>query len=315
MPLQYDPEFRQEAEPLLLQRAGIPKPALHDVATRRAMMAAMTISLPPLPDGIKKLEYLVPTKDGNQVPVYHFRRRGESENEREPAVIHIHGGGFIALSAEQCATLHIKSVSRTGVQILTIDYRLAPEHPYPAPLNDCWAVLQWVHANATQLSIDPGRIAVMGESAGGGIAAALTLLARDYALSPPIAKQILNYPMLDDRTVTNHAGDLAFWDEVDNLTAWTAYVGSDVGTDKIKAYAAPARVEDVSGLPPLYLECPQLDMFVHEGLDYARRFMAANIPTELHVYPGLPHGFEGLGPSGRLAQQAYANRDRAMTSF
>lgn len=209
----------------------------------------------------------------------------------------------------------MRSVARTGVQILTIDYRLAPENPYPTPLDDCWAVLQWVHANAKRLSIDTERIAVMGESAGGGLAAALTLLARDLALTPPIAKQILVYPMLDDRKNTNHAGDLALWDEVDNTTAWTAYLGPDVGTEKIEAYAAPARVEDVSGLPPLYLECMQLDMFLDEGLDYARRFLAASIPTEFHIYSGLPHGFEVMVPSSNVARQVYANRDRAMISF
>lgn len=315
MSLQYDPDFYEEAKALLLQCEKSPKPALHDVATRRAMMAAMTRPLPSMPKDIEKLDHLVPTTDGHQLPVYHFRRRGDSQLCGEPAIIHIHGGGFIALGAEQCAMPHISSVSRTGVQILTIDYRLAPENPYPTPLDDCWTVLLWVYANAERLSIDTGRIAVMGESAGGGIAAALTLLGRDRNLSPPIARQILVYPMLDDRTNTNHAGDLASWNEVDNITAWTAYLGSYVGTDRIEAYAAPARVKDVAGLPPLFLECLQLDIFVHEGLDYARRFVAANIPTECHVYPGLPHGFEAMAPSARPTQEAYANRHRAMTSF
>lgn len=315
MPLHYDPEFSKEAAPLLRQQAKVPKPPLHDVMTRRSRLEAITRPLPPIPDDIEKLVHLAPTSDGHQVPIYHFRQRTKPQDGGEPAIVHIHGGGFIALSAEQCAIPHLRSVAHTGVQVLTIDYRLAPENPYPIPLDDCWAALQWVYAHAKELCIDANRIALMGESAGGGIAAALTLLARDRALSPPLAKQILVYPMLDDRTKTNHVGELAFWDEMDNVTAWTAYLGPDVGTDMTEAYAAPARVESVVGLPPLYLDCPQLDMFVHEGMDYARRFLAANIPTECHIYTGLPHGFEALAPSARVTQQAYDNRKRAMTSF
>jgi acetyl esterase/lipase len=155
----------------------------------------------------------------------------------------------------------------------------------------------------------------MGESAGGGLAAAMTLKARDTNLSPPLAKQILVYPMLDDRTTTNHAGELAMWNEADNITGWTAYLGADRGTDKIKAYAAPARVESVDGLPPLYLDSAQLDMFVHEDLEYARQFVTANIPVDLHVYPGLPHGFEAFSSGTSATKRAYENRFRAMTSF
>lgn len=315
MSLQYDPEFIKEAGPALQQMGQIPRPPLHDVAARRALIAAMTRDLPPLPEGVEKLVHQVTTADGHPVVIHHFRQRSASHGDAKPAILHMHGGGYFALSAEQCSVPHIASVSRTGVQVLSVEYRLAPEHPYPVPLNDCWAALQWVHDNAAKLSIDPTRIAVMGESAGGGLAAALTLKARDAALSPPIAKQILVYPMLDDRTTTNHAGELCFWDEIDNITGWTAYLGSDAGTDKIEAYAAPARAKDVAGLPPLYLDCPQLDIFVHEGLEYARRFVAANIPTECHIYPGLPHGFEAFAPLAGVTQQAVANRDRAMISF
>ncbi|KAJ5637757.1 hypothetical protein N7490_007636 [Penicillium lividum] len=315
MRLHYDPEFLTEAGPMLQQLAQFQKPALHDVTTRRAMTASMTQPLPPISDKMERLLYYIGSEDGYQVAVHHFRQRREPQPGGEPAILHIHGGGYISLSAEQCSVPHIKSVSSTGVQILTVDYRLAPEHPYPTPLNDCWAVLKWLHVNASRLSIDPARIAVMGESAGGGLAAALTLMARDKALTPPIAKQILIYPMIDDRTKTNHAGQLAFWDEADNETGWTAYIGPDAGTDKVDSYAAPARVQNVEGLPSLYLDCGQLDIFVHEGLDYARRFVAANISTECHLYPGLPHGFEAMAPSISLTKQAISNREKAMRNF
>ncbi|KAJ5195461.1 uncharacterized protein N7498_008899 [Penicillium cinerascens] len=315
MPLSYDPEFLKEAAPVLQQLAQAERAPLHDVATRRSMMAALTRPLPAMPDGVENLVHRVPTTNGHEVAVYHFRPMQEPRDGGEPAIVHIHGGGYFSLSAEQCSVPHVGSVQRTGVQILTIDYRLSPEHPYPTPLNDCWTALEWVYANAERLSIDHSRIALMGESAGGGLAAALTLRARDRALSPPIAKQILVYPMLDDRTTTNHAGELAFWNEVDNITGWTAYLGSDAGSDWIDAYAAPARVESVEGLPPLYIDCPQLDIFVHESLEYAKRFVEANIPTECHVYPGCPHGFEAFAPLSKVVQQAIANRDKAAMNF
>ena len=315
MSLQYDTEFAKEAAPILQQLAQAPKLALHDVATRRTMLGDMMSEKFSLPDDVEHVVHSVAAPDGCTIPVYHFRKKLPPREEGEPAIVHIHGGGYIALSAAGCATPHGASVSQTGVQILSIDYRLAPENPYPVPLDDCWAVLQWVHSNAEQLSINPARIAVMGESAGGGLAAALTLFARDRALSPPLAKQILVYPMLDDRTNTNHAGALAFWDEKDNLTGWTAYLGPNVGSDAIFPYAAPARVDSVEGLPPLYLDCPQLDIFVHEGMEYARRFVAANIPTECHIYPGLPHGFEALASGISVTKQAISNRYKAMSSF
>jgi acetyl esterase/lipase len=314
MHLQYDPEFLQEAAPILEQLAQTTKPHLHDVATRRAMLGAMTREEFTLPEDVEHRVYQVPAPDGHDVPIYHFRKI-PARKGNQPAIIHIHGGGYISLTAAQCARSHPPAVSQTGVQVFSVDYRLAPENPYPTPLNDCWAALEWVRSNAEQLSIDPARIAVMGESAGGGLAAALTLLARDRALEPPLAKQILIYPMLDDRTVTNHAGELAFWDANDNITGWTAYLGPGVGSRDIVPYGAPARAETVEGLPPLYLDCPQLDMFVHEAMEYAHRFVAANIPTECHIYPGLPHGFEALASGASVTKQAIANRYKAMASF
>lgn len=155
----------------------------------------------------------------------------------------------------------------------------------------------------------------MGESADGGLAATLAIRARDRALSPPIAKQILSYAMLDNRTTTNHVGELAFWNEVDNITGWTAYLGQDAGTGNFEATAAAARVESVEQLPPLYIDVGQLDLYVNESLEYARRFVAANIQTECHIYPGLPHGFEAFAPLSKVTQQVVANRDKAAMSF
>lgn len=316
MPLQYDPEFIKEATPILQLLGSAGKFPAHDVEGRRAYFGSFTRQTPPLPENVEKIVHQVPVSDDYDIPVLHIRVKGkEASQGGEPAILHIHGGGYFLLSAEQCSPPLVNAVSQTGVQILSIDYRLAPENPYPVPFNDCWAALQWVYANTKELNIDPTRIAVMGESAGGGLAAAMTLKARDTALSPPLAKQILIYPMLDDRTTTNHAGDMAFWTAEDNITGWTAYLGPDRGTDTIEPYGAPARVESVEGLPPLYLDSAQLDIFVHEDLDYARRFVAANIPVDLHIYPGMPHGFEALAAGASVTKKVYENRYKAMTSF
>lgn len=316
MPLQYDPEFIKEAAPLLQVLGAAGQFPEHDVNSRRAFFGSFTSQMPPLPENIEKIIHHASASDGYQVPIFHVRTKGAQDHEeRQPAIIHFHGGGYIFLSAEQCFPPHIAAVSQTGVQILSIDYRLAPENPYPVPFNDSWTALEWVYENAKELNIDTSRIAVMGESAGGGLAAALTLKARDTGLSPPIAKQILVYPMLDDRTTTNHVGEMAFWTPADNITGWTAYLGTDRATDRVEAYSAPARVESVEGLPPLYLDCGQLDLFVHEDLEYARRFVAANIPVDLHIYPGLPHGFEAFCAGTDVTRRAYENRYKAMLSF
>ncbi|KAJ5520431.1 hypothetical protein N7463_000884 [Penicillium fimorum] len=317
MPLAYDPEFAKAAAPILSQLRLDKRPAVHDIEARRAAIRTIASqhSEIPLPDDMQHLVHKVPAGD-HQVEIHHFRKKDiPIQGRGAPAIIHIHGGGYISLSAKGSSATGITCTSLTGVQLLSIEYRLAPESPYLAALDDCWAALQWVHSHAAELSIDLHRLAVMGESSGGGIAAALTIIARDRSILPPLAKQILIYPMLDDRTVTNHTGNLAFWDEGDNITGWSAYLGPAYGTDIVPAQAAPARVETVEGLPPMYIDCPQLDIFVKENSEYVRRFLEANIPVEFHVYPGLPHGFEGLAPMCSAVQRAMANRLRAMMDF
>ncbi|KAB8261013.1 alpha/beta hydrolase fold-domain-containing protein [Aspergillus pseudonomiae] len=304
MPLQLDPEFAEVAGPVLQQLGQLPKPAVHDVAARRNMMAAITKNAPKtvIPDDMEHLVHYAPTPSGDfKVPIHHYRKkRGPDVDVKAPAVVHTHGGGFISLSVEEMEGMLVGYAAGSGVQILSIDYRLAPEHPYPIPIEDSWTALQWVYAHAEELSIDAHRIAVMGESAGAGLAAGLALMARDRGLAPPLAKQILVYPMLDDRpAAVDHAGDMAFWTPQDNVTGWTAYLGKDVGTERVAPYAAPARAESVEGLPPVYMDCGQLDIFVQEDTEYALRLVKAGIPVEFHLYPGLPHGFEGIGINTR----------------
>ncbi|KAJ5814255.1 uncharacterized protein N7503_001005 [Penicillium pulvis] len=312
--LSYDPEFAQLAgESLTDHRDVIP---VGDIKSRRDRIAQFIEKSQnqELPKDIKQQVHHSPSSDGHPVAIYHFTKTGTSSGPG-PAIVHIHGGGYTCLTAAAMTPTLTNYVSLTGVPILSIDYRLSPEYLYPRPLEDCWESLLWIQNHAEELNIDPHRIAIMGESAGGGLTAALAILARDRELSPPLAKQILMYPMLDDRTETDHTGGLAVFATEDVITGWSAYLGDLYKTDKVPPYAAAVRLEDVRGLPPLYYDCGQLDMFIHEGATYAQKFIMANIPVDMHVYEGVPHAFQRFAPTSKVAQRALANRVAAMLSF
>ncbi|KAL2802335.1 Alpha/Beta hydrolase protein [Aspergillus granulosus] len=316
MPQQYDSEFAAAAGPTLAQYAALGSPPIHDVESRRSRFqsALKKNANFPIPDELESIVHTAPAADGHEVEIYHVRTR-RPHDQPQPAVVHIHGGGYMSFSAAHSIQSLVDYVSRSGVQMLSIEYRLAPENPFPIPLEDCWSALQWIISNGSALNIDPARIAIMGESAGGGLAANLTLLARDRGLSPPLAKQILIYPMLDDRTNSDTTDGLAFFDVSDCITGWAAYLGKDVlGTSRVPKYAAAARNENLDGLPELYMECPQLDILLPENLHFLSRFVAAKIRTEFHLY-GLPHGFTSLAPSVSWSQRAIENRVRAIVSF
>ncbi|EXK76529.1 hypothetical protein FOQG_18728 [Fusarium oxysporum f. sp. raphani 54005] len=313
MGLEMDQEFITKLGPFLQTLKDVPRPEVHDIEGRRARYAGMEGLPPIIPQGVTFEIIHIPTTDGATLPMYHFRKDNSvSSEDLSAAVIHAHGGGLITLSPAVSVGRLAEIVSDTGVQAFSVDYRLAPEHPYPAALDDCWTCLTWIHSNHRNLHVDPKRIAVMGESAGGCLAAALAIRARDAKLSPPIAHQILSSPMLDDRTNAEVPGDLQLWDAVDNLTAWTAYLQKTPGGDDVPALAAPGRLEDASGLPPLYLDTSQFDLFVRENLNYVQKFIDGGVKTECHLYPGLPHGFDGILPNHSVSQALEENRKRIL---
>ncbi len=212
-----------------------------------------------------------------------------------PAVLHIHGGGYVIGTAEMSQASNRQLAADLGCAVFSVDYRLAPETPHPGPIEDCYAALAWIHKNAAQLGIDPDRIGVKGESAGGGLAASLALLARDRGKFP-LAFQHMIYPMLDDRTCTlaeahPHTGEFV-WTRKDNHFGWSSLLGAAPGSPGISPYAAAARAENLAGLPPTFISVGALDLFLEEDLDYARRLTRAGVPVELHVYPGAFHGFD-----------------------
>jgi len=223
-----------------------------------------------------------------------------------PAVLHIHGGGYVIGAPEMSADGNLGYAERFGAVVLSVDYRLAPGAKHPGPVEDCYAALAWLHAQAEALNLDRARIIVSGESAGGGLAAALALLARDRG-AYPLAFQHLIYPMIDDRTVIHpepspYAGQFVWTREL-NRFGWTSLLDHAPGSPDVSCYAAAARAEDVSGLPPTYIACGALDLFLEENLEYARRLMRAGVPVELHVYPGAPHGFQMMAEA-KVARQA-----------
>lgn len=210
------------------------------------------------------------------------------------AILHIHGGGYITGNPYAVMPTHRKMAMKLDCIILSVDYRLAPEHQYPAAIDDCYAALAWLYCESDALGVDRARIGVMGESAGGGLAAALALMARDRR-EFPLAFQHLVYPMLDDRTCITadpnpFAGEF-IWPPVNNHFAWKALLGVEPGSAGVSPYAAAARADDLAGLPPTFINTGALDLFVDENIDYARRLIRAGVPTEFHIYPGAYHGF------------------------
>jgi triacylglycerol lipase len=237
-----------------------------------------------------------------------------------PCIFHIHGGGFVAGSAAMLDPMHRALALEVNCVILSVDYRLAPETPFPGGIEDCYAALAWLFNEAPRLGVDSSRIGVMGESAGGGLAAALTLLARDRR-EYHLVFQHLIYPMLDDRTCVAsdphpYTGEY-IWTPHNNSFGWSALLNAPPGSDGVSMYAAPARAADLSGLPRAFISTGALDLFLEEDLEYARRLMRHGVPVEMHVYPGAYHAFD-LAFDARVAADAtldsYSALHRALHS-
>jgi acetyl esterase/lipase len=233
-----------------------------------------------------------------------------------PVVLHIHGGGYVAGRPEMADQSNKALAETIGCAVVSVDYRLAPETPYPGALEDCYAVLLWIKTQAEIRAFDSRRIAVAGESAGGGLAAALALYAQDKG-DVSIAFQLLNSPMLDDRTclsaMSGKYGNAPVWPQESNSFGWTAYLGHASGEANTAVYAAPGRAEDLTSLPPTFIGVGALDLFLEENLDFARRLIKAGVPTEMHVYPRAFHGF-ALANDARVSRRYRKDAARAFAS-
>lgn len=238
-------------------------------------------------------------------------QRPSSGDGPHPGLLWIHGGGMVIGAAAQDDRLCRAFVEATGCVVAAVNYRLAPEHPFPVPLEDCHDALAWL---AAQPDVDLERIAIGGASAGGGLAAGLALLARDRGEVDPVF-QLLVYPMLDDRTALRTDIDeksLRLWNNRSNAFGWTAYTALPIGAPEVSPLAAPARSEDLSGLPPTWIGVGSLDLFHDEDVDYAERLRAAGVACSLDVVEGAFHGFDGMAPKAAVTRRFHTAQVEAL---
>ncbi len=309
---QLDPELRAVVEKLPTDRPVDLKDIPKARTKMNKMVSALLASFPPV-EGVTSQDQFAPGAQGDpavRVRVY----RPTHQPRKLPALLWIHGGGYVMGAIDHDDRLMAQLVNRIGLVAVSVDYRLAPEHPFPAPVEDCYAGLKWLYAHASELGVEPSRIAIGGASGGGGLAAGLALLTRDRG-EVPVAFQLLIYPMIDDRndTPASHAiTDTRMWHRESNRLGWKAYLGRDCGGTGVSPYAAASRATDLTKLPPAYIPVGALDLFVDENIEYAQRLIQAGVPTELHVYPGAFHGFDLFAPSAKVSKQFKADRDSAL---
>jgi triacylglycerol lipase len=283
------PPFQLSAETLPAVRAASKRQPVAQASVELVEMAVHHVPGPPEAPDVEVLVYRPKCAEGDL-----------------PCIFHIHGGGYLGGAAADLEGLHRPMAAELGCCIVATDYRLAPETRHPGPVEDAYVALCWLHENAATMGILSDRIGIMGESAGGGLAAAVALMARDQGTCP-LAFQHLIYPMLDDRTCVAaephpYAGEF-LWTAHNNAFAWGALLGVEPGSEEVSPYAAPARAETLAGLPPAYIAAGALDLFLEEDIEYARRLTRDGVPVELHVYPGAFHGFD-MAPGAAVAAQA-----------
>jgi acetyl esterase/lipase len=286
---------------------------LRDVHAARSIRALMreAANIPrPTDDRITELEERIPGPDSEStIPI-----RIYTPKEREgllPGLVFFHGGGFVMGDLDSTHPRCLRLSSDGEAIVVSVDYRLAPEHPFPAGIEDCYAALQWTADHASSIGVDPQKIAVGGVSAGGCLAAGVALMARDRK-GPTIGFQLLIYPVLDDRLSTSsmrNGADYPIWNSRNCSDMWHHYLGGS--HEVISPYAAPARAKSLSKLPPAYIAIAEYDPLRDEALQYAMRLLQSGVPVELHQYAGTVHGFDGLLPS-QVSEQA---ADELVTVF
>ncbi len=305
-----DPRWQLDPEIAGLMATGAPPPpalTVENLPERRARLLADLVAVLPGAD-VSQEDRWVPGPSGAPGVAVRLHRPLEARGLR-PAIVAAHGGGYVmGSSAAEDGRLN-RWCAGLGVVGVSVEYRLAPETAYPGALEDCYAALRWVDAHAGELGVDRGRLGVFGPSAGGGLAASLALLARDRG-EVQLAFQLLAFPMLDDRGQTPSTGrEVPVWPRSANEVGWQAYLGALYGTPDVPPTAAPARAEDLAGLPPAFVCVGTADIFCDEDIAYAQRLIQRGVPTELHVYPGAPHGFLGMFPTSAVARRCEADMD------
>ncbi|MFF8594277.1 alpha/beta hydrolase [Streptomyces sp. NPDC015220] len=306
------PPFDPELAAALEEAGDLLRPGLTTLADVTAARDSDAARLPELLDltmdgAFEVTDRTAPGPRGTPgVALLVCRPTARTAGARRPVLYHVHGGGMVLGCNRLGVNTALAWAKELDAVVVSVEYRLAPEHPHPAPVEDVYAGLLWTAEHAGELGADPGRIVLVGASAGGGLAAALALLLRDRKGPRPMAQMLMS-PMLDDRNDTPSARQMAgvdVWDRRANETAWTALLGDRRGAPDVSPYAAPARAEDLSGLPPAFLDVGSAETFRDEVVAYASRIWQAGGVAELHVWPGGCHGFDGLAPRAALTRSA-----------
>ncbi len=309
-----DPELVEGLDAFIAATGPGGLAGIADPVQRRATFLELMDAGAAEPDaGVATEDHLVPGAPGDpEVRLRSYRPVG-AEGPL-PAVYYIHGGGMVIGAIETEDAIARWLCGAAGCAAVSVEYRLAPENPHPAPIDDCYAGLVWTAANAERLGIDPGRIAVYGGSAGGGLAAATAIVARDRG-GPELAFQMLLYPMLDDRCCTpscREIDDIGVFDGWASEEGWRALLGQRWATDAVESAAAPARSTDLSGLPPAWIDVGELDSLRDETIAYALALMQAGVATDLHVYPAVFHAWEVFVPDAGASVRVKAERVAAL---
>lgn len=311
--MELDPELAAALESVSARRTLLRLDSPADIAAKRAQSDALAASLTAALDraGVVTEVRTIPGP-AKSLSLQMRLHRPVRPAGRMPCLYSVHSGGMVSGSALMDDRILVPLVRQTHCLGASVEYRLAPEHRAPAATEDCYAGLLWLWQHASELAIDPGRIALYGVSGGGGIAASTALMARDRG-GPALCFQQLIYPQLDDRNTTpSSRGEWLGWTRAMNIGAWKAVLGERYGSESVSCHEAAARAVDLSGLPPTYIEVGAMEIFRDESIDYAARLLAAGVATELHVYPGCFHGFDIYVPQARISKVALAARQDAL---
>ncbi|MBE3000534.1 alpha/beta hydrolase [Nocardiopsis sp. HNM0947] len=305
------PPFDREAAVALAAIADQLEPVTPEtISAMRSRGTPLDLSDDALADvGITRRDLAIAGYNGDEITVSVLERAGRTGTG--PGIFHTHGGGMITGDRMVGVQQLLPWIVEHDAVVVTVEYRLAPEFPDPYPVEDCYAGLRWTAAHAAELGIDPERLLIAGASAGGGLAAGVTLMARDRN-GPRLLGQLLICPMIDDRDTpvsTAQYPDEGTWVRSSNRTGWNALLGERRGTDEVSVYAAPARATDLSGLPPAFIDCGSAEVFRDEDVAYASALWRDGVQAELHVWPGGFHGFDMLAPQAAVSQAATAARD------
>ncbi|KAL1898296.1 hypothetical protein Cpir12675_002003 [Ceratocystis pirilliformis] len=325
-PWKLDPEFSKATSAIYTARSVTPKTPASAINLRRQMFNATTKMLrytrtTKLDPRVQVAQYEFPSSlDGTNIKIFHyFRSDIHKGGPLTAALLHCHGGGFMSGSVDildEGVRLH---VGVTGIPWFSVEFRLAPEHKYPTQIQDCFDGLKWLHAKTAEFNVDRRRIGVVGESSGGGLALGVAMLARDQALSPPLAKQILVYPMVDDRILTADpkVEPIASMTIEDIICGWTCMLDVPPGSDDVPIYAAPGRAtsEDLVNLPPAYIEVGVIDTFRDSIIELVQKLLKAGVMTDFHLVNGQVHAAEFLAPETAISKRYLELRQQAMASF